>query len=91
MPKGASKFFSMLVQFKQPSLCTGHCVLWILVGFCTVMDFCWVDEYDVIAGSNWNSRPVVRRKARREDNDTMRRLGYFVKKRDKRVYRSVEM
>lgn len=56
-----------------------------------MMDFCWVDEYDVIAGSNWNSRPVVRRKARREDNDTMRRLGYFVKKRDKRVYRSVEM
>ncbi|ESW29225.1 hypothetical protein PHAVU_002G053800 [Phaseolus vulgaris] len=51
-------------------------------------DFCWVDEYDVIAGSNWKSRPLVRRKARREDNDTMRRLGDFVKKR---VYRSVEM
>jgi len=42
-----------------------------------------MDEYDVIAGSNWKSRPLVRRKARR--------LGDFVKKRDKRVYRSVEM
>jgi len=73
------------------------------LGFCTVMDFCWVDEYDVMAGPNRKSRRLmeeennkVRRKARREYNDTVRRLGDFVKKRDKRVIdmklkRSVEM
>ncbi|KAK7347342.1 hypothetical protein VNO80_21872 [Phaseolus coccineus] len=62
------------------------------LGFCTVMDFCWVDEYDVMAGPNRKSRRLmeeennkVRRKARREYNDTVRRLGDFVKKRDKRV------
>ncbi|KAG4929816.1 hypothetical protein AAZX31_17G075700 [Glycine max] len=62
------------------------------LGFCTVMDFCWVDEYDVMAGPNRKSRRImeeennkVRRKARREYNDTVRRLGDFVKKRDKRV------
>ncbi|CAJ1944187.1 unnamed protein product [Sphenostylis stenocarpa] len=73
------------------------------LGFCTVMDFCWLDEYDVMAGPNRKSRRLmeeennkVRRKARREYNDTVRRLGDFVKKRDKRVIdmrlkRSVEM
>ncbi|KAL9326361.1 hypothetical protein ACSQ67_007006 [Phaseolus vulgaris] len=73
------------------------------LGFCTVMDFCWVDEYDVMAGPNRKSRRLmeeennkVRRKARREYNDTVRRLGDFVKKRDKRVIdmkvkRSAEM
>ncbi|KAG5027932.1 hypothetical protein JHK87_011446 [Glycine soja] len=62
------------------------------LGFCTVMDFCWVDEYDVMAGPNRKSRRLMeeennkaRRKARREYNDTVRRLGDFVKKRDKRV------
>ncbi|XP_020227831.1 DNAJ protein JJJ1 homolog [Cajanus cajan] len=62
------------------------------LGFSTVMDFCWVDEYDAMAGPNRKSRRLmeeennkVRRKARREYNDTVRRLGDFVKKRDKRV------
>ncbi|RDX91797.1 DNAJ protein JJJ1-like protein, partial [Mucuna pruriens] len=73
------------------------------LGFSTVMDFCWVDGYDVMAGPNRKSRRhmeeennKMRRKARREYNDTVRRLGDFVKKRDKRVIdmklkRSVEM
>ncbi|KAL2321516.1 hypothetical protein Fmac_025895 [Flemingia macrophylla] len=73
------------------------------LGFSTVMDFCWVDEYDAMAGPNRKSRRLMeeennkaRRKARREYNDTVRRLGDFVKKRDKRVIdmrvkRSVEM
>lgn len=73
------------------------------LGFSTVMDFCWVDEYDVMAGPNRKSRRLmeeennkVRKKARKEYNDTVRRLGDFVKKRDKRVIdmrmkRSVEM
>ncbi|XP_047180732.1 DNAJ protein JJJ1 homolog isoform X1 [Vigna umbellata] len=62
------------------------------LGFCTVMDFFWVDEYDVMAGPNRKSRRLMeeennkaRKKARREYNDTVRRLGDFVKKRDKRV------
>ncbi|KAL1373205.1 hypothetical protein HN51_003201 [Arachis hypogaea] len=62
------------------------------LGFSTVMDFCWVDEYDVSAGPNRRSRRLmeeennkVRKKARREYNDTVRRLAEFVKKRDKRV------
>ncbi|XP_061364939.1 DNAJ protein JJJ1 homolog isoform X2 [Gastrolobium bilobum] len=62
------------------------------LGFSTVMDFCWVDEYDVMAGPNRKSRRLmeeennkVRRKAKREYNDTVRRLADFVKKRDKRV------
>ncbi|MED6119856.1 hypothetical protein PIB30_015600 [Stylosanthes scabra] len=47
------------------------------LGFSTVMDFCWVDEYDVSAGPNRRSRRLmeeennkVRKKARREYNDT---------------------
>ncbi|CAJ2664642.1 unnamed protein product [Trifolium pratense] len=62
------------------------------LGFSTVMDFCWVDEYDAMAGPNRKSRRLmeeennkVRRKAKREYNDTVRRLADFVKKRDKRV------
>ncbi|KAK7265860.1 hypothetical protein RJT34_33484 [Clitoria ternatea] len=73
------------------------------LGFSTVMDFCWVDEYDAMAGPNRKSRRLmeeennkVRRKARKEYNDTVRRLADFVKKRDKRVIdmkvkRNVEM
>ncbi|KAK7330294.1 hypothetical protein VNO77_24484 [Canavalia gladiata] len=73
------------------------------LGFSTVMDFCWVDEYDAMAGPNRKSRRLmeeennkVRRKAKKEYNDTVRRLADFVKKRDKRVIdmkvkRSVEM
>nr|XP_023924690.1 DNAJ protein JJJ1 homolog [Quercus suber] len=62
------------------------------LGFCTVMDFCWADQYDAMAGVNRKSRRVmeeenkkVRKKARREYNDTIRGLAEFVKKRDKRV------
>ncbi|KDP31343.1 hypothetical protein JCGZ_11719 [Jatropha curcas] len=61
-------------------------------GFSTVMDFCWVDQYDVMAGPNRKSRRVMeeenkklRKKARREYNETVRGLAEFVKKRDKRV------
>ncbi|XP_042496095.1 DNAJ protein JJJ1 homolog [Macadamia integrifolia] len=62
------------------------------LGFVTVLDFCWVDEYDVLAGPNRKSRRLMeeenkkfRKKARKEYNDTVRGLAEFVKKRDKRV------
>ncbi|KAL5723183.1 hypothetical protein ACHQM5_006607 [Ranunculus cassubicifolius] len=62
------------------------------LGFVTVMDFCWVDEYDVMAGPDRKSRrkmeqenEKLRKKARREYNDTVRGLAEFVKKRDKRI------
>ncbi|XP_059645637.1 DNAJ protein JJJ1 homolog [Cornus florida] len=62
------------------------------LGFVTVMDFCWVDQYDAMAGPNRKSRRVMedenkklRKKARRDYNDTVRGLAEFVKKRDKRV------
>ncbi|XVE56818.1 hypothetical protein DITRI_Ditri04bG0041300 [Diplodiscus trichospermus] len=62
------------------------------LGFSTVMDFVWVDEYDVMAGPNRKSRRLMeeenkklRRKAKREYNETVRELANFVKKRDKRV------
>ncbi|KAI4343956.1 hypothetical protein L6164_011242 [Bauhinia variegata] len=62
------------------------------LGFSTVMDFCWVDQYDVMAGPNRKSRRVMedenkklRKKARKEYNETVRGLAEFVKKRDKRV------
>ncbi|XP_010030640.2 LOW QUALITY PROTEIN: DNAJ protein JJJ1 homolog [Eucalyptus grandis] len=62
------------------------------LGFCTVMDFMWVDMYDAAAGVNRKSRRVMeeenkklRKKARREFNETVRGLAEFVKKRDKRV------
>ncbi|KAJ8752727.1 hypothetical protein K2173_007037 [Erythroxylum novogranatense] len=62
------------------------------LGFSTVMDFCWVDQYDVMAGPNRKSRRVMeeenkklRKKAKREYNETVRGLVEFVKKRDKRV------
>ncbi|KAG2254190.1 hypothetical protein Bca52824_084326 [Brassica carinata] len=54
----------------------------------TVMDFCWVDEYDVMAGPNRRMRrkmEEVRKKAKREYNESVRGLAAFVKKRDKRV------
>ncbi|XP_060204961.1 DNAJ protein JJJ1 homolog [Lycium barbarum] len=61
-------------------------------GFVTVMDFCWVDQYDVMAGPNRKSRRIMedenkklRKKAKREYNETVRGLAEFVKKRDKRV------
>ncbi|KAF3438083.1 hypothetical protein FNV43_RR20839 [Rhamnella rubrinervis] len=62
------------------------------LGFSTVMDFFWVDQYDAMAGINRKSRRVMedenkklRKKARREYNETVRGLAEFVKKRDKRV------
>ncbi|WCJ35844.1 hypothetical protein M5689_017073 [Euphorbia peplus] len=62
------------------------------LGFCTVMDFCWVDEFSVRAGFDRKSRRVMedknlklRKKAKREYNETVRGLADFVKKRDKRV------
>ncbi|PON32638.1 TFIIH C1-like domain containing protein [Parasponia andersonii] len=62
------------------------------LGFSTVMDFCWVDQYDAMAGPNRKSRRVMeeenkklRKKAKREYNETVRGLAEFVKKRDKRV------
>ncbi|XP_073154014.1 DNAJ protein JJJ1 homolog [Henckelia pumila] len=62
------------------------------LGFATSMDFCWEDQYDVMAGPNRKSRRLMeeenkklRRKARREFNETVRGLAEFVKKRDKRV------
>ncbi|KAL6995075.1 hypothetical protein U1Q18_005209 [Sarracenia purpurea var. burkii] len=61
-------------------------------GFVTVMDFCWADQYDALAGPNRKSRRVMeeenkklRKKAKREYNETVRGLAEFVKKRDKRV------
>ncbi|KAJ0047897.1 hypothetical protein Pint_16246 [Pistacia integerrima] len=62
------------------------------LGFSTGMDFCWVDQYDVMAGPNRKSRRMMeeenkklRKKAKREYNETVRGLAEFVKKRDKRV------
>ncbi|ONK60191.1 uncharacterized protein A4U43_C08F15350 [Asparagus officinalis] len=62
------------------------------LGFCTVLDFGWVDEYDTSLGVNRRSRRAMeeenkkkRKKARREYNDLVRDLAAFVKKRDKRV------
>ncbi|XP_077222883.1 DNAJ heat shock N-terminal domain-containing protein [Tasmannia lanceolata] len=62
------------------------------IGFCTVMDFSWADQYHAPAGPNRKSRRVMeeenkkaRRKAKREYIDMVRGLAEFVKKRDKRV------
>ncbi|KAI3766931.1 hypothetical protein L2E82_17010 [Cichorium intybus] len=62
------------------------------LGFVTVMDFAWEDEYDANAGPNRKSRRLmedenkkIRKKAKREYNETVRGLAEFVKKRDKRV------
>lgn len=62
------------------------------LGFSTVKDFSWVDEYRVSAGPNRKSRRLMeeenkklRKKAKREYNETVRQLAEFVKKRDKRV------
>ncbi|KAK1372126.1 DnaJ subfamily member [Heracleum sosnowskyi] len=62
------------------------------LGFVTVMDFVWVDEYDSKVGENRKVRRLMeeenkklRRKAKREYNETVRGLAAFAKKRDKRV------
>ncbi|KAH6755817.1 hypothetical protein C2S53_009089 [Perilla frutescens var. hirtella] len=61
-------------------------------GFASVLDFFWADQYDAMAGPNRKSRRLMeeenkklRKKARREYNETVRGLAEFVKKRDKRV------
>ncbi|KAL8141893.1 hypothetical protein V2J09_014925 [Rumex salicifolius] len=62
------------------------------LSFTTVMDFGWVDKWDASAGENRKTRRLmeednkkIRKKARREFNETVRGLAEFVKKRDKRV------
>ncbi|XP_068654635.1 DNAJ protein JJJ1 homolog [Aristolochia californica] len=62
------------------------------LGFCSIMDFSWADEYHASAGPNRKSRRIMeeenkkaRKKAKREYNETIRGLAEFVKKRDKRV------
>ncbi|KAK3225829.1 hypothetical protein Dsin_005691 [Dipteronia sinensis] len=69
---------------------TGFFNYWL--GFSTVMDFCWVDDYNVMSGPNRKTRRLMeeenkklRKKAKREYNETVRELAEFVKKRDKRV------
>lgn len=62
------------------------------LSFSTVMDFGWVAKWDAAAGVNRKSRRVMeeenkklRKKAKKEFNETVRGLAEFVKKRDKRV------
>ncbi|KAL1551400.1 DNAJ protein JJJ1 [Salvia divinorum] len=62
------------------------------LGFTTILEFFWADQYDAMAGPNRKSRRLMeeenkklRKKARREYNETVRGLAEFVKKRDKRV------
>ncbi|KAH0919311.1 hypothetical protein HID58_026971 [Brassica napus] len=62
------------------------------LGFRTVMDFCWVDEFDVMAEPDGVIRrkmkeenDEVRKKAKREYNESVRSLAAFVKKLDKRM------
>ncbi|CAN7052956.1 unnamed protein product [Brassica rapa subsp. trilocularis] len=62
------------------------------LGFRTVMDFCWVDEFDVMSEPDGVIRrkmkeenDEVRKKAKREYNESVRSLAAFVKKLDKRM------
>ncbi|KAJ0643565.1 putative transcription factor C2H2 family [Helianthus annuus] len=55
------------------------------LGFVTVMDFVWADEYDVMSGPNRKSRRLmeeenkkIRKRARREYIETVRGLAEFV-------------
>ncbi|KAK4362295.1 hypothetical protein RND71_017536 [Anisodus tanguticus] len=87
MPKEAPLMGNLESPYAQVTAVYSY---WL--GFVTVMDFCWVDQYDVMAGPNRKSRRVMedenkklRKKARREYNETVRGLAEFVKKRDKRV------
>jgi len=61
-------------------------------GFSTVKDFGWCDEFDVLQAPNRKVRRLmeeennkVRKREKREFNNTVRQLATFVKKRDKRV------
>ncbi|KAM7480092.1 hypothetical protein LguiA_028305 [Lonicera macranthoides] len=85
--KEAPLMGNLKCQYSQVNAFYGY---WL--GFVTVMDFVWVDQYDAMAGPNRKSRRVMedenkklRKKARREYNETVRGLAEFVKKRDKRV------
>lgn len=85
--KEAPLLGDMKCDYSQVSAFYGY---WL--GFCTVMDFGWVDKYDAAAGENRKSRRVMeeenkklRKKAKKEFNETVRGLAEFVKKRDKRV------
>ncbi|KAH0690558.1 hypothetical protein KY289_017916 [Solanum tuberosum] len=62
------------------------------LGFATVNDFCQEDEYKLTLASDRNSRrmmedvnKMLRKKAKRDYNVTVRGLTEFVKRRDKRV------
>ncbi|KAL5727330.1 hypothetical protein ACHQM5_000540 [Ranunculus cassubicifolius] len=62
------------------------------LGFVTVMDFCWVKKFNVMAGMDRKNKRMmkqgnekVRKKARREYIKMVRELAEFVKKRDKRI------
>ncbi|KAK6118065.1 hypothetical protein DH2020_048192 [Rehmannia glutinosa] len=79
----------MLRQEFLLSLVTAFYNYWL--GFVSVLDFYWADQYDAMAGPNRKSRRLMeeenkklRKKARREYNETVRGLAEFVKKRDKR-------
>ncbi|KAI5082640.1 hypothetical protein GOP47_0002383 [Adiantum capillus-veneris] len=62
------------------------------LGFSTVKDFAWCDEYKVSSGPNRKIRRLmeeenkkIRSKARKEFNEAICHLAAFVRKRDKRV------
>ncbi|MCO5570226.1 hypothetical protein L7F22_023944 [Adiantum nelumboides] len=62
------------------------------LGFSTLKDFAWCDEYKASAGPNRKVRRLmeeenkkIRSKARKEFNEAIRHLAAFVRKRDKRV------
>lgn len=62
------------------------------LGFSTLKDFSWCDEFRASAGPNRKLRRLmeeenkkIRSKARKEFNEAIRRLAAFVRKRDKRV------
>ncbi|XP_021856364.2 DNAJ protein JJJ1 homolog [Spinacia oleracea] len=85
--KEAPLFGDLKCDFNQVNAFYGY---WL--SFSSVMDFGWVNKYDAAAGENRKSRRVmeeenkkVRKKAKREFNETVRGLAEFVKKRDKRV------
>ncbi|KAL2610793.1 hypothetical protein R1flu_022485 [Riccia fluitans] len=62
------------------------------LGFATIKDFAWCDEYRISDARNRKERRLmeeenskIRKKERREFNSAVRELASYVKKRDKRV------
>ncbi|BBN15950.1 DnaJ homolog subfamily A member 5 [Marchantia polymorpha subsp. ruderalis] len=62
------------------------------LGFATVKDFAWCDEYRISDARNRKERRLmeeenakIRKRERRDFNDAVRQLATFVKKRDRRV------